>query len=104
LYMDPVRSFAAAHSKPMAFPEWGCATRSDAHGGGDDPLFVQEMYEFIADPTHNVAFHVYASISVGEVDFRLAPPIANADDPAAPTQMPRAAALFLQLFGGLATN
>jgi hypothetical protein len=31
------RDFAAAHGKPMTFPEWGIAHRRDGNGGGDAP-------------------------------------------------------------------
>jgi len=51
------RDFAAAHGKPMSFPEWGVATRSDGHGGGDAPYFVQKMTQWIAQ--NNVGYHVY---------------------------------------------
>lgn len=49
--------FAAAHQKPMTFPEWGLVNRSDGHGGGDNPYFVRKMHEWIQ--THNVAYHLY---------------------------------------------
>jgi hypothetical protein len=51
------RDFAAAHGKPMSFPEWGVATRSDGHGGGDAPYFVQKMTQWIAQ--NNVGYQVY---------------------------------------------
>ncbi len=43
--------FATAHGKPMTFPEWGLSTRSDGHGGGDDPYFIQQMYDWIRPTT-----------------------------------------------------
>jgi hypothetical protein len=49
--------FAAAHGKPMSFPEWGTGTRADGHGSGDDPLFIEQMAEWIV--THNTAYHNY---------------------------------------------
>ncbi len=51
------RNFAAAHNKPMSFPEWGVAIRSDGHGGGDAPYFIQQMTQWIAQ--NNVGYHVY---------------------------------------------
>jgi hypothetical protein len=51
------RDFAAAHGKLMSFPEWGVATRSDGHGGGDAPYFIQQMTQWIAQ--NNVGYHVY---------------------------------------------
>jgi len=50
-------AFAAAHGKPMTFPEWGLADRADGHGGGDAPYFVEQMYWWIA--SHDVAYHLY---------------------------------------------
>jgi hypothetical protein len=45
--------FAAAHGKPMSLPEWGLwADRPDGHGGGDDPYFIGQMHDFIADPAY----------------------------------------------------
>lgn len=49
------RAFAAAHGKPMSFPEWGVGTRPDGHGCGDDPYFVQQMLAWIS--ANNVAYH-----------------------------------------------
>ncbi len=51
------RSFAAAHGKPLSFPEWGVAIRSDGHGGGDAPYFIQQMTQWITQ--NNVAYHIY---------------------------------------------
>lgn len=49
--------FANAHSKPISFPEWGTGNRPDGHGGGDDPYFIEQMFNVIA--TSNVAYHNY---------------------------------------------
>ena len=50
-------AFAAAHGKPMTFPEWGLADRTDGYGGGDAPYFVEQMYWWIR--AHDVAYHLY---------------------------------------------
>jgi hypothetical protein len=50
-------SFASAHHKAVAIPEWGITIRSDGHGLGDDPLFVGEMAKWVS--THDVAFTSY---------------------------------------------
>jgi hypothetical protein len=50
-------SFANAHGKRMAFPEWAESYRCDGHGGGDDSYFVQQMYAWIK--AHNVAYETY---------------------------------------------
>jgi hypothetical protein len=52
-------NFAAAHHKPIAFPEWGLASSSlaPASAGGDDPTFVTNMHAWFA--THKPAFENY---------------------------------------------
>jgi len=71
--------YAAAHKKPMSYPEW-------ASGGGadDDPYFIQQMYAWMT--THNVA---YASYWNSNSDFRGA--LSN-------NQYPQAADMYLQTF------
>jgi hypothetical protein len=51
--------FAAAHHKSMALPEWGVATRSDGHGGGDNPAFIDHIFDFMQNPANNVAYAHY---------------------------------------------
>jgi hypothetical protein len=88
----------------MAFPEWGVIIRSDGHGGGDNPHFIQRMHEFIMDPRNNVVFHTYFDVSSrGTHDHRITDPT-DKDNPGGPTRMPNAAALFKRLFGGLAAQ
>jgi hypothetical protein len=98
--LDILRDFAIAHGKPMAFPEWGVMARSDGHGGGDNPYFIQKMHDFIVDPANNVVFHSYFNISSGKrgFDSRLTDS-AVADNPTGATRLPKSAALFKQLFG-----
>jgi len=51
------RAFAAQHHKTMSLPEWSESYRSDGHGGGDDPAFIDHVYEWIgANP---VAYAIY---------------------------------------------
>jgi hypothetical protein len=53
--------FARAHNKPFGFSEWGLVnkTAAVAHGGGggDDPYFIQQMHDWIAN--HDVAYESY---------------------------------------------
>ncbi len=49
-----VASFAASEGKPIAIPEWSDCYRSDGHGLGDDPYFINQFANWIA--TNNVAF------------------------------------------------
>ena len=80
--------FAAAHGKPMTFPEWGLSTRSDGHGGGDDPYFIQQMYDWIR--THDVAHADYFEYDAPDGRHSLM----NG-------QFPNAAAKFQALFGAV---
>ena len=96
--LNTLRNFAIAHGKPLGFPEWGVISRSDGHGGGDNPFFIQKMHDFILDPANNVAFHAYFNITNSRVDSRLTDSIAY-DNPAGPTRLPNSAARFRQLFG-----
>lgn len=79
-------NFAAAHGKPMTFPEWGLADRADGHGGGDNPYFIERMFEWIHH--HNVAYSLY---------FEGTDP--NGTYGVFSGRFPRAAQRFVDLFG-----
>jgi hypothetical protein len=50
--------FAAAHHKPLAFPEWGLVHDPDLRTAGeDDPLFIRNMHEWFS--SHNTSFENY---------------------------------------------
>ncbi|MGH2942764.1 MAG: glycoside hydrolase family 26 protein, partial [Solirubrobacteraceae bacterium] len=82
-------AFAAAHGKPMTFPEWGLVERHDGMGGGDSPYFVEQMYRWIE--RHRVAYHLY---------FESHDP--NAQYGVFSGRFPNAAARFVELFGARA--
>ncbi len=82
------RSFAAAHNKPLTYPEWGLAIRPDGHGGGDNTYFIEKMYEWIS--ANNVAFHNYFEFN--GADGILHTLTGN-------TAFPQGAAKFRELFG-----
>lgn len=50
--------FARAHGKRFAVPEWGL-TSADEHGSGDNPFFIQEMYQFFYENRKTLAFENY---------------------------------------------
>jgi hypothetical protein len=52
-------SFAAAHGKKLAYPEWALATPSSfsGHGNGDDVYFIQQFFAFLK--SHSVAYETY---------------------------------------------
>jgi hypothetical protein len=67
--LNQAHSFAAAKGEPLAFPEWGVATRSDGHGLGDDPLYITNMVSFMHNPANDVAYESYFDFDVpGQVD------------------------------------
>jgi glycosyl hydrolase family 26 len=78
--------FAAAHGKPMTFPEWGLVKRRDGRGGGDNPYFVDQMYDWIQ--THPVAYHLYFESRDPNGDYRVFS-----------GRFPRAARSFIADFG-----
>jgi len=67
-------SFAQAHNKPIVIPEWAVVSRTDGHGLGDDPTFVNDMYNWFIK--NHVAWEVYYIDSYyhnskQEIDFLL---------------------------------
>jgi hypothetical protein len=87
--------FATAHGKPIGFTEWGVWSEAGVNGstpgGGDNPYFIQQMYNYINDPANNVAYTVY---------FEANPPGGNHKLCCAPseTEFPKSSALFQKLF------
>lgn len=61
------QAFAQSVGKPVCFPEWGCSTKSDGSGTGDDPAFIKSVRAFI-DPSvgNNVAFACYFDFDPGD--------------------------------------
>lgn len=53
------RDFAAAHGKPISFPEFGLSDSAPHHGGGDNAYFVEQMYEWIGLNKENVEYYAY---------------------------------------------
>lgn len=79
--------FATAHGKQVSYPEWATGIRTgDASGGGDDPLFIQNMFTWIT--THDVAYHNYWDYQAPDFHGQ----ISNG-------QFPNSAAKFKELFG-----
>ncbi len=81
------RAFAKKHGKPTSFPEWGTGTRPDGHGGGDDPVFMRGMTEWLAE--NPPEYHAYWDYRAPDYNARLS------DD-----KQPQAARIFLDALGG----
>ena len=50
-------SFAQQHGKPLTIPEWGNSSDSGGVGGGDNPYYIQQMYDFMQK--NDVALEAY---------------------------------------------
>ena len=93
------RGFIAGRSVPIVVGEWGLWQIADpAHpagadrpAGGDDPTYIQNMYDWMSDPANNVAVECYFE-SPADGDSSLSGIFH-------PTAYPKSAALFKQLFG-----
>lgn len=84
---------ARAHGKPMVIGEWGLWQLNDKWhpSGGDDPSYIQHMYDWMRDPKNNVAVECYFE-APADGDSSLAGVFH-------PTSFPNAANQFLKLFG-----
>jgi hypothetical protein len=61
-------SFAGQMGKPIVFPEWSVDYRSDGHGLGDNPYFVNQFAAWIT--SHNVAWtNIFAFNSAQQNDI-----------------------------------
>jgi hypothetical protein len=85
------RKFAADHKKRLTFPEWGLSARSDGHGGGDNPYFIQQMLDWIR--TNDVAYALYFDYDAPDGRHSISS-----------GQFPRAAAMFKAQIQALARN
>lgn len=52
--LEWLATFAAEQNKPIAIPEWSDEYRTDGHGLGDDPMFIDNMANWFV--TNDVAF------------------------------------------------
>ena len=66
--LTAAQQFASAHTKPLAFTEWGLAIRSDGHGLGDDPSFINLMSGWMENPSNDVIYETYFDDNAGGVN------------------------------------
>ena len=73
-----VIEFARAHGKPFAVPEWGVV--NDVGGGGDNPFYVQKMFETFVENADDLAYEAYYN-NAEEKNVRsaLVAPVLNPD-------------------------
>lgn len=89
--------FSRQHHTPLALGEWGVTIRSDGHGGGDNPGYIQHMYEFITDNPH-VIFNCYFDVNAGDGAHQLSPGLNSRNNPVT-LYFPESAEVFRTLFG-----
>lgn len=61
--LDRLTNFAGSVGKPIGIGEWGVIDRSDGHGGGDDPRFVDNFVAWLKST--NVAWASYFNCNSG---------------------------------------
>jgi hypothetical protein len=66
--LTAAQRFASSQGKPLAFSEWGLAIRSDGHGLGDDPSFINQMVAWMENSANNVAYESYFNANSGGVN------------------------------------
>jgi len=57
--LSAASSFANQEGKPIAIAEWGVVIRTDGHGLVDDPLYINNMINWMNTPSHNVKYESY---------------------------------------------
>ena len=66
--LTAAQRFASSNNEPLAFPEWGVAIRTDGHGLGDDPYFVNQMAAWMQNGANNVTYEAYFDANSGGVN------------------------------------
>ncbi len=61
--LQSLTNFAGFVGKPIGIGEWGVIDRSDGHGGGDDPTFVDNFAAWMN--SNNVAWASYFNFNSG---------------------------------------
>lgn len=90
-----LNTFATAHGKPMAFPEWGLTTAASKPGGGDDNVYyIEQMHAWMH--TKNVEFSCYFNLD-GDGDQKLVNVPDATADPTHPLGRERYKALWNQV-------
>ena len=88
---------ARAHNKKIIIGEWGLWQLNDKWhpSGGDNPSYIQRMYDWMSDPANRVYMEVYFE-TPSDGNSQLWPRWGHDT-----TQYPKAAALYRKLFGNL---
>ena len=57
--LTAAQRFASAQGKPIALTEWGVIIRSDGHGLGDDPYYINQMVAWMQNSSNDVTYESY---------------------------------------------
>ncbi len=74
--LDTVISFARKNGKKVGFGEWGLS-RLKGGGGGDNPLFIRNMYKFFKENASMIAYELYYNCGAPDSFWRIYPSKAN---------------------------
>ena len=92
--LNHFRDLAVAHNKPLIVGEWGTWDLNSAPGGGDDPGYVQNMFNWMSDPNNHVYMEDYYDIPASDGDHQLWPGLNGRT-----TEFPQAALKYRDAFG-----
>lgn len=67
--ISAVAAFAAAHDKPLSFPEWAMVAEGDTDGGGDSPDFIDQIADVVV--AEDVRYQAYFNSPEGGVGMTL---------------------------------
>ncbi len=59
--LQAIVAFATANDKQVSLPEWGCWFKTDDHGLGDDPTYIENIFNFVTTPSNRVGYFTYFS-------------------------------------------
>jgi hypothetical protein len=62
--LTAAHAFAASRHTPLAIAEWGLSIRTDGHGLGDDPRFVNNFVSWMKNSTNSVEYESYFDFDV----------------------------------------
>ena len=93
-HLNYFTNLSATHKKPLIVGEWGTWDTGTAPGGGDDPAYIQRMYNWMVQ--NHVGMECYFEYA-SDGDHQLWPG-GNASSPRA-TVFPQASAKYRDLFG-----
>ncbi|MFZ0251027.1 MAG: glycosyl hydrolase [Acidimicrobiales bacterium] len=63
--------FASSQGKPLAFPEWGVIIRSDGHGLGDDPNYINQMTSWMKNSSNDVTYESYFDFNASGLNSQI---------------------------------